>query len=209
MAFLFIEASHYSEKRNDLRGGPVAFAKTLGVVWIVFVLAAASADHARAQLRVKNSTDRAIEVNVTYIQWGHDFFVNETGWKELKPQEYYDPDKSYFGLGKIYFLTARYAGESRRGSALPISSWHSYEAGKYSIATSSACFDPKGTEFRQLNNEPVLEDIKKGDWSSLKQHWPAIRRIEPVAKIMPLSDTYGSFQIDLHPKRCVTTISKQ
>jgi len=168
-----------------------------------------SAQWAQAEFRVRNNTEETVEVNVNFVHWGRAFVITETGWKQLKPRESFDPDPGFFGLGKIYFLAARYAGGPQNGSLLPANNWRKYEAGKYSIAASRAHFDPKSSKLRQLNDESVLEEIKKGNWEPLKRHWPGIRWIAPAAKIMPLSDTYGSFQIDIHAKRCVTRIWKE
>jgi hypothetical protein len=184
-------------------------AKTVFAVCLVVALAGLHAGHTFAGLRVRNSTDQTIEVTVTYLHWGHDFLINDTAWKELKPGEFYDPDQGNFGLGKLYFLTARYADGPRHGSMLPIRSWHRYEAGKYSIASGNAYFDPASNKSRQLNNESVLEEIQRGNWSPLTQHWPGIRLTSPVAKIMPISETFGSFQIDLYHNRFVTRICRQ
>ena len=182
-------------------------ARTIFVI-LVAAFAGSCANHAFAELRVSNRTDQDIEVSVTFIDWSTDSFVSETGWKVLKPGEAYDPDKGHFGLGKIYFLTARYFGGTRHEKMLPIRTWKKYEAGKYSTASAHAYFDPESKKFRQLNSAPVLEDIKKGNWSQLEQQWPGVRMISPVARIMPLSDTLGSFQIDLYHDRFVTKVSK-
>jgi hypothetical protein len=184
-------------------------ARTVFVILVSAALAGSFANRALAGLRVSNRTDQNIEVSVTFIDWGTDSFVNDTGWRVLKPGESYDPDKGYFGLGKIYFLTARYSGGTRHGKMLPIRTWKKYEAGKYSTASAHAYFDPESKKFRQLNSASVVEDIKKGNWSQLEQQWPGIRMTSPVAKIIPLSDTYGSFQIDLYQDRFVAKIWKQ
>lgn len=179
------------------------------IVGAAVVLVAMIAGSAFAGFRIKNNTSHSIEVNVTFIHWGHEFTISETGWHQLKPNESFDPDPGHFGLGKIYFVAAKYVGGPKSGSFLPVNAWRRYDAGKFSIAIGRAHFDPESRKAKQLNSETVLEEIKKGNWTPLKKHWPEIRMISSAAKVMPLTDAYGSFQIEIFDKRCAAKIWRQ